>query len=144
MVIRNATYHDAPAIKMLLRTMGYTTTVSVIINQLEVLFGKNDHQVLVYELRREVVGFISLHFLPQLTFDKGLLLITSLSLDENVKEQGIAKALEQHVTELAIKKKCDRIQVHFMDWNAPDRAFYKLQGYQEYPNCYTKKLVYAE
>jgi N-acetylglutamate synthase-like GNAT family acetyltransferase len=144
MTIRNATYHDAPAIKLLLDALGYKTSISLLINQLETLFGKDDHQVFVYELKREVVGFISVHYMPQLAFDGGLVLITYLSVDENLKEQGIGKALEQYVTDQAKKRKCDRIQVHCQDWRAPEHAFYKQQGYQEYPKYYTKRLVYAE
>jgi N-acetylglutamate synthase-like GNAT family acetyltransferase len=144
MNIRNATYHDAPAIKLLLEALGYTTRIGVLVNQLEMLFGKEDHQVYVYELRKEVVGFVSVHFMPQLAFDGGLVLITYLSVDDTVKEQGIARALEQYVAEQARKRKCDRIQVHCADWRVPAHQFYAQQGYREYPKYFTKRLVYGE
>jgi N-acetylglutamate synthase-like GNAT family acetyltransferase len=144
MNIRNATYHDAPAIKALLKALGYESSVSLLINQLETLFGIEDHQVLVYELRKEVVGFVSIHYLPQLAFDGGLAVITYLSIDEAVKDQGIGKALEEDITEQARKKKCERIQVHCLDWRTADHAFYKQQGFQEYPKYYNKRLVYGE
>jgi N-acetylglutamate synthase-like GNAT family acetyltransferase len=144
MTIRNATYHDAPAIKSLLEVLGYTSSISLLVDQLEIMFGKDDHQVFVCELKKEVIGFVSIHFLPQLAFDGGLMLISYLSVDEAAKQQGIARALEVYVDDHARKRKCERIQVHCLDWRAPEHAFYKQQGYQEYPKYYTKRLVYGE
>jgi N-acetylglutamate synthase-like GNAT family acetyltransferase len=140
MNIRNATYRDAPAIKLLLEALGYTSSMSLLVSQLETMFGNEDHQVFVYELKKEVVGFISIHFLPQLAFDGELVLITYLSVDEMVGEQSIGKALEQYVSDQAKIRKCDRIQVHC----APVHEFYILQGYQEYAKYFTKRLVYPE
>lgn len=144
MRIRNATYHDAPAIKLLMAALGYKTTTSLLVDQLESSFGKNDHQVFVYELNKEVVGFISIHYMPQLAFDGELVFISYLSVDETVTDQGIGKALEEYASKQALNRKCDRIQVHCMDWRTPDHKFYKQQGYQEYPNFFTKRLIYGE
>lgn len=144
MKIRNATYHDAPAIKLLMAALGYQTTTSLLVDQIENLFVKNDHQLIVYELNKEVVGFISVHYLPQLAFDGELVFISYLSVDDTVNDHGIAKALEQHVIQQAMKRKCDRIQVHCLDWRAAVHKFYEQQGYQEYPKYYTKRLVYGE
>jgi predicted N-acetyltransferase YhbS len=144
MSIRIATYHDAPAIKLLLHGVGYTSTVSLLVDQLEMLFSKEDHVVYVYELKKEVVGFIVVHFLPQLAFDGGIVIISYLAVDESIKDQPIGKELEQHLTEQARRRKCERIQVHCLDWSAWEHTFYKQQGYQEYPKYYTKKLVYGE
>src|SRR5580698_4490026 len=105
MTIRTATYLDAPAIKLLLEVLGYTARYSLIVDQLELMFGKDDHQVFVYELKKEVIGFVSVHFLPQLAFEGGLMVITYLSADD----AGIAQALEKYVTEQARLRKCDRI-----------------------------------
>jgi len=144
MMIRNATYRDASAIKSLLEQLGYTTRLSILIDQLETMFGQVDNQVIVYELKKEVVGFVSVHYLPQLAFDGGLTVISYLSVDETVKDTGIARELEQYITNQAKIRKCDRIQVHCMDWRTPTHKFYVQQGYQEYPKYFTKRLVYAE
>lgn len=108
------------------------------------MFGKDDHQLLVYELRKEVVGFVSVHYLPQLAFDGGLLVITYFSVDEAVKNTDVAKHLEQYITEQARLNKCERIQVHCLDCRTPVHQFYLQQGYQEYPKYFTKRLVYVE
>lgn len=144
MNIRNATYHDAPAIKLLLEALGYTARMSLLVNQLETMFGKDDHQVFVYELKKEIVGFVSVHFLPQLAFDGGIMIITYFSIDEAVKNTGIAKELEQYIANIAKLKRCERIQVHCLEWRTPVHQFYLQQGYQEYPKYFTKRLVYGE
>jgi N-acetylglutamate synthase-like GNAT family acetyltransferase len=144
MHIRKAIYKDAPAIRLLLEALGYKTSISRLISQLEHLFGQNDHQVFVYEQNKEVHGFVSVHYLPLLAFDGGLMVITYLVVDETVRNQGVDEALEKHITEQARLKKCERIQVHCAEWRAPVHQFYIAQGYQEYPKYFIKRLVYAE
>jgi N-acetylglutamate synthase-like GNAT family acetyltransferase len=144
MKIRNATYHDAPAIKSLMGALGYKTTTSLLVDQIERFFGRNDHHIFICELNKEVVGFISIHYMPQLAFNGELVFISYLSVDESVKNHGVDKALEEYASKEACKRKCDRIQVHFQDWRATDQQFFQQQGYQAYPKFYTKRLVYSE
>jgi predicted N-acetyltransferase YhbS len=140
MNIRNATYLDAPAIKMLLEGLGYKAGISLLVDQLVTFFGKEEHQVLVYELRKEVVGFVAVHYLPRLGFDEGLALIAYLSVDETMRRQGIGKALERYVAGQARERKCERIVVHCSDWRVPAHQFYEQQGYREYPKYFSKTL----
>ena len=144
MYIRNATYKDAPAIRTLLNALGYNTTISLLIGQLEKIPGQKDHQVFVYELDKQVIGFMAVHYLPQLGFNGELVLITYLAVDAELANQGIDKALEEHLTTQALQRKCDRIQVHCSDWRVPAHRFYEEQGYREYPKYYSKRLIYAE
>jgi GNAT superfamily N-acetyltransferase len=144
MNIRTATYRDAPAIRTLLDVLGYKTTISHLIGQLERLAGQKDHEVWVYELDKEVVGFIAIHFLPQLGFDGDMVVISYLSVDETVQGQGIGSALEEYIVTRAKERKCDRIQLHCSDWRAKAHQFYEQQGYREYPRYYSKRLVYGE
>ena len=144
MHIRNATYKDAPAIRTLLEALGYKTSISMLVDQLEILFNRDGHEVFVCEFRKEVIGFVSVHYLPQLAFDGGLMIISYLSADEDSKDVNVAKELETYITNLARSKKCERIQVHCLDWRTPAHQFYLQQGYQEYPKYFTKRLIYAE
>jgi len=144
MNIRTANYKDAPAIRQLLEALGYKTTISLLITQLEKLHGQKDHEIVVCELDKEIRGFISVHYLPQLGFDGELAIITYLSVEEGINNMGIGKELEQYVVIQALKRKCDRIQVQCMDWRTREHAFFEQQGYREYPKYYTKRLVYAE
>ena len=144
MNIRKATYHDAPEIKSLLEALGYKAGIRLLVNQLETLFGKDQHQVFVYEWKKEVVAFIAIHYLPQLAFDGELVVISHLSVDETVKDLSIGKALEEYVAGLAKIRNCDRIEVHCSDRQIPAHQFYVQQGYQDNPKYFTKRLVYAE
>jgi GNAT superfamily N-acetyltransferase len=144
MNIRNATYRDAPAIRLLLDSLGYKTTISMLIGQLEKLSGSKDHHVFVYEQNKEIAGFIAVHFLPQLGFDGELAIITYLAVDAGQQRKGIGKQLEAYASQMAWQRKCDRIQLHCADWRTPAHDFYQKQGYREYPKYYTKRLVYAE
>ncbi|MBS1502645.1 MAG: GNAT family N-acetyltransferase [Bacteroidetes bacterium] len=144
MKIRNATYRDAPFIKGLLAGLGYDSNLSRLVDQLERLFGTENDCVYVCDINKEVVGFVTVHYLPQLAFDGGLAIISYLSVDESVIDRDIAGALERHVTEQARIKKCERIQVHCLDWRTPAHQFYIRHGYQEYPKYFTKRLLYGE
>jgi GNAT superfamily N-acetyltransferase len=144
MTIRNATYMDAPAIKLLLEALGYSARTSLLVGQLESLYGKDDHQIFVYELEKEVVGFVTVHYLPQLAFDGGVAIISYLSVDESIKTPDVAGALEKHVAEKARERKCERIQVHCLDWRTPAHQFYLSHGYTEYPKYFTKRIAYGE
>jgi len=144
MNIRNATYKDAPAIRILMEALGYKTSISMLISQLENLFDGKNHHVYVYELDHEVAGFVSVHYLPQLAFDGGIMIITYLSVDEKIKKINIAVELEQYITNQARLKKCERIQVHCADWRTQAHQFYVQQGYQDYPKYFTKRLIYGE
>jgi len=141
MNIRTATYHDAPVIKSLLEALDCKTRNSIVIDQLESKFNKNDNQVLVCEMRKEVVGFVAVHFIPQLAIDSGVVFISYLSVDELVKGHGIEKVLEEYVVGLARERKCERIQVHSMDRRTSAHQFYLQQGYEEYQQCFIKRLV---
>ena len=144
MNIRNATYKDAPAIKILLEALSYTASISLLIDQLEMMFGKDHDQVFVYEWRKEVVGFASVHYLPQLAFEGGLMIITCFVVDDVVRHTPVAKELEEYITGQARQKKCRQIQVHHSDWLTPAHQFYLQQGYQKAPQYFTKALTYEE
>lgn len=135
---------DAPAIKLYLEALGYKARTSVLVGQLESAFDKGDHQIFVLELKKEVLGFVAVHFLPQLAFDGGVAIISYLSVDETIKSIDVAAALEKHVTVVARERKCELIQVHCLDWRTPAHQFYLNQGYTEYPKYFTKRIAYGE
>ncbi|MBS1504893.1 MAG: GNAT family N-acetyltransferase [Bacteroidetes bacterium] len=138
--IRNATYRDAPFIKGLLIGLGYQTNLSFLIDQLERQFDSESNHVYVCDINKEVVGFVTVHYLPQLAREGGIAIISNLSVDESVRSTNIATALEHYVTEKARIKKCGQIQVHCLDWKIPADQFYLKHGYQEYPKYFIKRL----
>ena len=144
MPIRNATYKDADFIKGLLNTLGYSANLSLLIEQLEQLFGGEHDQAYVYEHDKEILGFVTVHFLPQLAFDGGVAIISYLAAVDHKRREGVATALEQHVTNEARARKCERIQVHCLDFRTPAHQFYLSRDYKEYPKYFTKRLIYGE
>src|ERR1700761_7974543 len=106
MSIRTASYRDAPAIKSLLEVLGYHTRISLLVSQLESIIDNPDHEVIVYELRSEVVGFAAIHYLPQLAFDGGLMIITYFAVDEITEHARITEELENYITDRARQHRC--------------------------------------
>ena len=144
MNIRNATYHDAPSIKLLLEALGYKTSTILLISQLEKILKGDDHEVFVYEVNKDVLGFISVDYVPQLGCGGELAIISYLSVDETSQGHGVGRALEEYVIAKALERKCDRVQVHCSDHRKPPHQFYMQQGYEEYPKYFTKRLIYGE
>jgi N-acetylglutamate synthase-like GNAT family acetyltransferase len=137
MSIRNATYHDAPIIKSFLTALGFNTRTSILISQIENEFDNDDHQVFVYEIRKEVVGFITAHYIPHLTFEGGVMFITYLASDEFINDPGITIAMEQYVSDIARKRKCYQI----MAGCAFNSQFYLQQGYHKSTEFFVKKMA---
>ena len=144
MKVRKATFHDTPFIKLLMESLGYKTSNSILVMQLQNLFNGTDHEVLVCEDREEVIGFAVIHMLPQLAFEGNLLIISYLYVNEMSKDQSSAKLLENFIHDLARKRKCERIQVHCAPWRAASQKFFLSQHYEEYPQYFTKRLMYGE
>ena len=140
MEVRTATIKDAEPIRQLLEQLGYFTKTSLLEEQIIELVENKAHRVLICEDAGEVTGFCAVHFLPQLGFDGGLVIITFFS----AKNEMAAKALEAHIVHLGYDRLCERIQVHCADFRTTDHKFYKEQGYVEYPVYLTKRLIYAE
>jgi len=144
MLIRNATYHDAPAIRLLMEALGYSTRLSLLINRLETKFRSDEHQVFVCERHWDVIGFAAIHQLPLLEADERVQVITHLIVKEPLKNAEAAKKLEEHIARLAINNRCEYLHVHSLDWRQPGDQFYKAQGYTEYPKYLIKHLVLPE
>ncbi|TKC06342.1 GNAT family N-acetyltransferase [Pedobacter frigoris] len=141
MSIRTAAAGDAKAIQDLMNQLGYPTEDGFIEKRLEVLSKNLEHTDLIYELEGAVVGFISIHFIPQIAFDGEYAVINYFVVDDQVRSQGVGKALEERCTELATARKCKRILVHSNARRTDAHRFYLRQGFIEYPKDFIKKLL---
>lgn len=139
--IRNATYKDAPSIKSLLAGLGYRATNSKLIMMLETTFTGKEHEVLVAIKANDIIGFIAVHYVPQLGVDGDLALVSYLAVDEDIRREGIGRALEGEVVERAMKRFCDRVELHCSIGRTDADRFYKKLGYDEYPTYFCKRLV---
>lgn len=141
MSIRKATLADQPAISNLLDQLGYPGTEAFLAENLEQMLSQPLSEVLVYELDGQAAGFIAFDFLTQLAVKGDFARISCFAVDENARSMGVGKALEEHFTNLAIARKCDRIEVHCHSRRVDAHRFYYRQGYQESPKYLMKSLA---
>jgi GNAT superfamily N-acetyltransferase len=140
MNIRKAELKDASAIRILMEQLGYPTEEGFIAKRLNDLYKLSDHCDLVYELEGKVLGFLSLHFIPQIAFEVDYAVISYFVVDDDSRSLGIGKALEEYCTALAIERKCKRIMVHSNARRTDAHRFYLRQGFVEYPKDFVKFL----
>lgn len=140
MNIREAELKDAGAIQVLLEQLGYPTEDGFIAKRLGDLSKLTDHFDSVYELNGEVLGFVSLHFIPQIAFEADYAVISYFIVDDNSRSLGIGKALEEYCTTLAVERKCKRLMVHSNARRTDAHRFYLRQGFVEYPKDFVKFL----
>lgn len=141
MTIRNATYRDAPSIRLLLLALGYEATTSKLILMVQTTFIDKANELLVAVSGGYVVGFVAVHYLPQLGVDGDLALISYLVVDQDMQGKGIGKDLELEVTDRAKRRFCNRIELHCSVGREAAHGFYKEMGYVEYPTYFCKRLV---
>jgi GNAT superfamily N-acetyltransferase len=141
MNIRSATLNDYPAISQLLAQLGYPGTESFLPGNLERMLGQQNSHVLVYDLDGHVAGFIAFDFLTQLVVQGDFARISCFAVDENVRGKGVGKDLEEYFTDMALQRKCDRIEVHCHSRRVDAHRFYYRQGYHESPKYLMKSLI---
>ena len=140
MKIRKAVLSDKFEIVELLRELDYFNTESFIEEKLMVMINHPDEEFMVYEENEKVIAFISIHFIPQIALKGDFARISYFSVDKDERSKGIGRQMEEYCTELARKRKCDRIEVHSHFRRAGAHKFYSRQGYIESPKYLIKPL----
>jgi len=139
-LIRQATLKDAGIIRTLLEQLRYPTDPGFIEQQLPKMLAHSDHEILVCELERVVVAFMSIHFVPQIALAGDFAIVSYLCVDEAVRGKGIGTEMNKYAEWIARKRGCDRIQLHSSIWRTEAHQFYLAQGYEEYPLYFSKAL----
>ncbi len=140
MAIRTAVPADWPAIEALLDTLGYRDTATFGRQKLIRMLTHPDEQVLVYEEDNQLLAFLSLHFIPQIALEGDFARISYFSVAPGSRSKGIGRQLEEHCTQLAKQRHCDRIEVHCHEKREAAHRFYYRQGYTESPKYLIKRL----
>jgi GNAT superfamily N-acetyltransferase len=140
-VIRTACESDVDAISGLMTSLGYPGTQSLIHARITQLLAHPDEKLLVATNGSEVIGVISLHFIPQLAMSGDFCRVSYLCVTEAARGNGVGAALESRATELAIARGCDRIEVHCHSRRVDAHRFYDRQGYLESPKYLLKSLA---
>lgn len=141
MNIRRAEIKDAEIIQGLLEQLGYPMENGFVAKRLRVLSDNEEHLDVVCERENRVVGFMSLHFIPQITSDTDYAVISYLVVDEQTRSHGVGKSLEEYAVTVATERKCRRIFLHSNARRVDAHRFYLRQNYQEYDKSFVKYLT---
>jgi GNAT superfamily N-acetyltransferase len=141
MEIRPATPADGPRIAELLTQLGYPGTEKFIREKIVALTDHPDGDLAVAVDEGEVIGFISIHFIPQLGLAGSFARISYLCVDETARGQGVGSRLEAYCARQARQRGCDRIELHCHHRRQRAHQFYRRQGYEESPKYLMKKLA---
>jgi GNAT superfamily N-acetyltransferase len=137
---RIASEADAGKIADLLTQLGYPASEQFVRKKILELNSHPDEELVVTVDDGSVLGFISLHFIPQLALPGHFARISYLCVDESVRSKGVGQKLEQYVELRARERGCDRIELHCHSRRDLAHRFYFRQGYEESPK-YLMKLL---
>ena len=140
MRIRNAQPEDAGRIAGLLTQLGYPGTEPFISGKIAALLGHPDAELAVAVEDDLVVGFVSVHFIPQVALPGDFARISYLCVDESVRSRGVGRLLEGWCERIARERGCDRIELHCHSRREAAHRFYYRHGYEESPK-YLMKTV---
>ncbi len=141
MQIRDVQPDDAIAIEALLTSLGYPGTSSFIADKLQQQLAHPDAKLLVAVEDSQVLGFVSLHFIPQIALPGDFCRISYFCVAEAARSSGIGQALELEIVNQAKARGCDRIEVHCHSRREKAHRFYARQGYLESPKYLVKSLL---
>lgn len=140
MKIRLAEEKDSFALSALLTELGYENTEKVIDRRLAQLIDDSTEQLLVAEHGNTVLGFLSLHFIPQLALAGDFARISYFCIAEGERSKGAGQQLLQYAEKLAQQRGCDRMEVHCNESRIKANLFYAREGYSESPRYLIKDL----
>ena len=100
-----------------------------------------DKKILVAELNDiEIVGIVSIVFLPRLNRPTLEMYIPELIVLEKYQNQGIGKKLINSCILLAKERKCHRIRLESGNQRKDSHQFYKNLGFEQSALSFTKNL----
>lgn len=141
MNIRPAEAHDSFALISLLAELGYGNTESLMNQRLQQLINHPDETLLVAADHQTVLGFLSLHFIPQLALSGDFARISYFCIADGERSKGVGQQLLQYAEQLARQHGCDRMEVHCHEKRIKANQFYAREGYSESPRYLVKTLV---
>jgi GNAT superfamily N-acetyltransferase len=140
MKIRLAEAEDSFALSALLTELGYDNTETFIERRLTQLMDDRTEELLVAVHGSTVLGFLSLHFIPQLALAGDFARVSYFCIAEGERSKGAGQQLLKHAENLAKQRGCDRMEVHCHEHRIKANAFYAREGYSESPRYIIKDL----
>jgi len=140
MKIRTATLNDLPTIQQLLRELEYEMDASSLFIKMQHMLRDNDESLIVCEEDGHVIAFMSIHYIPQIALQGDFARISYFSVLPPAQNKGVGKLMEEYCTALAVKRSCDRIELHCHERREGAHRFYERQGYAESPKYFIKMI----
>jgi GNAT superfamily N-acetyltransferase len=141
-MIRRARIDDWKHIARLLDQLEYPGTETFIEARLAAMLADPAEVLLVWEDPvLSILGFLSLHFIPQIALGGDFARISYFSVNEDARSHGIGTQLEETATRLARERGCDLMEVHCHSRRTRAHEFYRRQGWEESPKYLIKKLL---
>ena len=137
---RQAVTNDASALADLLTQLGYPGTADFMVSKLNAIANDAAAACWVVETNKQVVGFLSLHIIPQLALAGDFARISYFCIDETARSHGVGKALLQQAEEHAREQRCDRMEVYCHQRRVDAHRFYVREGFAESPKYFIKML----
>ncbi len=142
MIIRPIKFKDIPVMSNLLTQLGYPCSLEQVHSRFEHLFTLRDYFTFVAEKDNVVVGMVGFSKQFAYELDGPLVRILALVVDEQNRNQGIAKKLMGAVEDWAKAEKCEEISLN--SGNREERvaahAFYKTLGYVGVSTGFSKTI----
>lgn len=148
--VREARVNDAEAFVPLLASLGYPNGVVSLRARIANIIQNPDAELLVAVTvqSNQVVGLLSLSYIPQLGIEGDVSRIGFFVVDTSLQRAGIGKLLETHADNLSRERGCNRMvllsvfadyqEVHCHERRTAAHAFYQKQGYCESPKYFVK------
>jgi GNAT superfamily N-acetyltransferase len=140
MGIRYAKSEDWKGIQLLLDQLEYPGSGHFLEGKIDRMIRDTDEALLVYEEEERILGFVSLHFIPQIALEGDFARISYFAVDGSARSKGIGKEIEEYCTRLARERGCHLMEVHCHTRREQAHAFYYRQGYKESPKYLIKRL----
>jgi ribosomal protein S18 acetylase RimI-like enzyme len=139
-IIRQATYSDAPAIKNLLIQLGYPQMTVDETNQKISTYSQENYALLVIEVDQQVAGFISLHVFDIFHSPGKIGRMSAFCVDEKQRGKGVGKMLLRAAEDYLISKGCSKLEVTSNERRIRTHKFYADCGYIEDSRRFVKYI----
>lgn len=139
MQVRSAVQSDSESIAELLVSLGYPGTELFMDEKIRQLLSHPDATLFVAVEGSNVIGFVSLHFIPQIALEEDFCRISYFCVAETARNKGVGTMLEEEITFQAQRRQCDRIEVHCHSRREAAHRFYYRQDYLESPKYLVKR-----
>ena len=140
MSIRPAILSDAAGISRLLTQLEYPGTEDFLESRLAAMLRDPAETLLVWAEDQVILGFLSLHFIPQIALRGDFARISYFAVDNDARSLGIGRKLEEMATQLAKERGCALMEVHCHTRRTRAHKFYAQQGWTESPKYLIKRL----